>query len=140
MKNTLLFSFLLLIFALSFSSCQEDDTLPSSWWNGTWQIDQEIVFPQTKNINLKSYQGTIQISTKAKRNIIISGSLFGLNSSFSIEATVVSTNATIDSNIGGYRIKGSAIIEDKDNITFSITITSENQDVKSYTLKAIRVK
>ena len=81
----------------------------------------------------------IKIDPNNDRKIIISGDLFGLYSTLSINASVVSTTASYDQQVGIYRMKGTATLVDEDEITFKFTITTENNYSESYTRTAIRI-
>lgn len=143
MKNKIivLLSVLLAFVSLTFVSCESDDTVASKNWDGRWQLNEEVVFPQTKGDLLfaKSNSGTIKIDPNNDRKIIISGDLFGLYSTLSIAASVVSTTASYDQKVGIYRMKGTATLVDEDEITFKFTITNDNNYSESYTRTAIRI-
>jgi len=144
MKNKIiaLFSILLISIAVVLSSCAADSTSASSDWNGNWRMDEDITFPQTKGselIGAKTTSGTIKVDPNDADKIIISGELFGLYSSLSISATVVSSTASYEQQVGLYKIKGTAVLEDEDEITFSFKITTENDNSESYTRTAIRI-
>ena len=104
-------------------------------------MSEDIIFPQTKNNqnSIKTSSGTIKIDPNNERKIIISGELFGLNPSFSISASVVSSNATFDQKVGIYQIKGTAVLNNSNQITFNFTITTENSNTETYNRIAIRI-
>ncbi|MFA6201026.1 MAG: hypothetical protein WC679_11540 [Bacteroidales bacterium] len=144
MKNKIipLFSILLVSITLIFSSCAADSTSASSDWNGNWRFNEEVIFPQTKSnlsSGIKTNSGTIKVDPNDENKIIISGELFGLYSSYSISATVASTTASYEQQIGIYKIKGTATLDDSDQITFKFKITTENDNSESYTRTAIRI-
>lgn len=126
---------------LTFSACEPDKTLASSDWNGNWKLNEEIIFPQTKN-NLKSAKnssGTIRIDPNDDRKIIISGELFGLSSMESISASATSSSASFNQKIGLYKIEGAATLNTKDQIKFQIKIITENNNTENYSRIAIRI-
>lgn len=143
MKNKIiaLLSILLVSIALVFVACEPDDTSASSDWNGNWRFNEEVIFPQTKSnlSGIKTNSGTIKVDPNDKNKIIISGELFGLYSSYSISATVASTTASYEQQLGIYKIKGTATLDDSDQITFKFKITTENNNSESYTRTAIRI-
>ncbi len=134
MRNRIITILSILFVALAFSSCEPDNTLASSDWNGNWRMSEDIIFPQTK-----SSSGTIKVDPNNERKIIISGELFGLNSSFSIIADVISTNANFDQMVSNYKIKGTATLNNANQITFNFTITTENNNSEVYKRIAIRI-
>ncbi len=141
MRNRIIAILSILFTTLSFFACEPDNTLASSDWNGNWRISEDIIFPQTKtNQNsIKTSSGTIKIDPNNERKIIISGELFGLNPSFNISASVVSSNATFDQKVGIYQIKGTAVLNNSNQITFNFTITTENSNTETYNRIAIRI-
>ncbi|MDD2191625.1 MAG: hypothetical protein PHO12_03695 [Bacteroidales bacterium] len=144
MKNKIiiLLSVLFAFISLSFVSCQDDKSLASEDWNGNWQLNESVNFPQAKNNEnpRKSNSGTIQIDPNDNRQIIINGDLFGLYSSLKIKAKVVSTTASFEETIGKDKMKGTGVLVNKDKINFSFTITTENNQVESYKRTATRIK
>jgi len=140
-KIIALFGVLLALVSVTFFSCKTDETLASEDWNGRWQFSQDVVFPQTKNNENfpKSSNGTIKIDPNNNRKIIISGDLFGLYSTLSISADVVSTTATFDQTVGVYKMKGTATIVSEDRINFKFTITTESNYSESYERTATRI-
>ncbi|MBP1630464.1 MAG: hypothetical protein H6Q15_1357 [Bacteroidetes bacterium] len=127
--------FLISLAPFIFSSCEPDDTSASNDWVGNWRITEDIVYPQKK-----STAGTIRIDPENENKIIISGELFGLNSSFKITGTVSSTSSTsvTFSREGSFKITGSAKLTNKE-ITFNFTYTSENGVTETYTRKAVKI-
>lgn len=123
--------FLSIIF---FSSCAPDQYSPSEDWVGRWKIEEDINYPQKK-----STSGRIWINPINDRELMISGELFGLNSSFIITAKVNSTRSVSFERIGDFTIKGSANLDSEKQITFKFTYSSENNSSESYTRKAIKI-
>lgn len=141
MRNKIIALLGILFTTFSFFSCEPDTTVASSDWEGKWRISEDIIFPQTKeNQNFaKSSSGTIKIDPNDERKIIISGELFGLNPTFSISASVVSTNANFDQKVGIYQIKGTAVLNNSNQINFKFTITTENNNTETYNRIATRI-
>ena len=144
MKNKIiaLLGVLFAFISLSFVSCQDDKSLASEDWNGSWQLNEDINFPQAKNNEnpTKSNSGTIQIDPNDNRQIIINGDLFGLYSSLKIKAKVVTTTASFEETIGKDKMKGTGVLVNKDKINFNFTITTETNKVESYKRTATRIK
>lgn len=140
-KIIALLSILLVSISLVFTSCTSDSTKASSDWNGNWRMSEEIIFPQAKSgaSGIKTPSGTIKIDPNDSEKIIISGDLFGLYSSLSISATVVSSTASYEQKVGLYTIKGTANLNDTDEITFKFKITTETNYSESYVRTAIRI-
>ncbi|MFA7081113.1 MAG: hypothetical protein WC135_00730 [Bacteroidales bacterium] len=143
MKNkiTALLGVLFAFISLSFVSCQDDKTLASEDWNGRWKLSEEVVFPQTKNSEslIKSITGTIKIDPNDSRQILISGDLFGLQPSLSIKAAVVTTTASFEEQVAGYKMKGTGVLVSKDTIKFKFTITTDSGETKAYERTATRI-
>lgn len=143
MKNKIiaLLSILLVSISLLFTSCTSDTTKASTDWNGNWRMSEEIIFPQAKSgsSGIKTPSGTIKIDPNDSEKLIISGDLFGLYSSLSISATVVSSTASYEQQVGLYKIKGTATLDDTDEITFKFKITTETNYSESYVRTAIRI-
>ena len=144
MKNKIiaLLGVLFAFISLSFVSCQDDKSLASEDWNGNWQLNESVNFPQAKNNEnpRKSNSGTIQIDPNDNRQIIINGDLFGLYSSLKIKAKVVTTTASFEETIGKDKMKGTGVLVNKDKINFNFTITTETNQVESYKRTATRIK
>ena len=144
MKNKIiiLLSVLFAFISLSFVSCQDDKSLASEDWNGNWQLNESVNFPQAKNNEnpRKSNSGTIEIDPNDNRQIIINGDLFGLYSSLKIKAKVVSTTASFEETIGKDKMKGTGVLVNKDKINLNFTITTETNQVESYKRTATRIK
>lgn len=143
MKNKfiILLGVLFAFISISFQSCQEDQTLASNDWNGRWKLNENVIFPQTKNNEdpKNTNIGTIKIDPNDSRLIIISGDLFGLYSSLEIKASVVTTTASFEEKVGNYKMKGTGILVNKDEIKFRFTITTEANDSESYERIAKRI-
>lgn len=122
------------VFTFSFFSCVESGTTyTASDWEGVWKIDEEIVFPKSTKA---SYKGSIKAVDDY--NIIISGELFGLNSSCEVAAIVSSKTAKFDQMVSGnYQLVGSATLAN-DTITFKFDIKLDDK-TKGYTRKAIKL-
>ncbi|MCK9162874.1 MAG: hypothetical protein WCR29_00685 [Bacteroidales bacterium] len=143
MKNKIitLLGVLFAFLSITFVSCQEDQTLASDDWNGSWKLSEDVIFPQTKKMenSTKSNTGTIKIDPNDSRQIIISGDLFGLYSTLEIRATVVTTSASFEQQVGGYKMKGTGVLVSGDKINFNFTITTETNDIESYERTATRI-
>lgn len=144
MKNKIiaLLSISLISISLLFTSCESDTNNASSDWNGNWRMSEDVIFPQEKNSDysgIKTPSGTIKVDPNDADKIIISGDLFGLYSSLSISATVVSSTASYEQQVGLYKIKGTATLNDTDEITFKFKITTESNYTESYVRTAIRI-
>ncbi len=143
MKNkiTALLSLLFAFISLSFVSCQDDKSLASEDWNGRWKLSEDVIFPQTKNNEnlIKSNTGTIKIDPSDNKQIIISGDLFGLQPSLSIKATVVTTTASFEQQIGRSKMKGTGVLVSEDKINFSFTITTDENYAEAYKRTATRI-
>lgn len=127
---------LLLIFisVFNFLSCTPDPYSPSEEWEGRWKIEEEITYPQKK-----STSGSIWLNPNNDRELMISGELFGLNSSFIITAKVNTTTTISYERVGDFTIKGTATLNSDKQITFKFTYTSEFGNSESYTRKAIKI-
>lgn len=121
MKLLRLIKYFILVMPIVFFSCSPDDDNDTSQWIGTWEINEEIVFPHNKT----TYIGEIIQDNNNKNKIIISGNLLGLNSSYSLPATVSSSTATFDQTTS-FNINGKATLINSDSIKFSFSITQDN--------------
>ncbi len=122
------------VMTFSFFSCVEDGvTYDATDWEGRWEISEEIVFPKSTKA---SYIGNIKKVDES--NILISGELFGLNSSCEISAKISSKTANFDQVVSGmYRLVGSATL-DSDTITFKFDIKVDDK-TKGYTRIAVKL-
>ena len=133
--NKLGFFFALFVLSLGFWSCEPDYFSPSKDWEGRWKIEEAITYPQKK-----STSGEIWIDPDNDRKLIISGELFGLNSSFLIEAKVSTTTSISYERDGDFKIEGTANLIKKDEIRFKFTYTSEAGNSQEFIRTARRVE
>ena len=129
---------ILVVCSILIVSCEpENETLTSSEWVGNWVITEDIVFP-SKSI-VKSHNGTIRVKPSDNDYIIISGELFGMNSSISIEAKVYDRKADFSQMVGGsYYLEGNAELKTDNEIFFDFDITLEDKKL-SYERTAVRI-
>lgn len=128
-----IFTILLIPFVII--SCDPDKEDYTDIWLGNWQTYDETTFPQNKYL----HQGTIIRDKKADNTLQISGTLFGLNSSYIIKGkTTNETNCNIEYE-GNFTIKGKAIAFAEDSIRFYLLITQDNKTIKD-TITASKIK
>ena len=129
---------ILVVSSILIVSCEpENETLTSSDWVGNWVMTEDIVFPSKSGV--KSHNGTIRVNPSDDDYIIISGEVFGMNSSISIEAKVYDRKADFSQMVGGsYYLEGNAELKTDNEIFFDFDITLEDKK-QSYERTAIRV-
>ena len=129
---------ILVVSSILIVSCEpEDETLTSLDWVGNWVMTEDIIFPS--KAGTKSHNGTIRINPSDDDYILISGVLFGMNSSISIEAKVYDRKADFSQIVGGsYYLEGNAELKTDNEIFFDFDITLEDKK-QSYERTAIRV-
>jgi hypothetical protein len=121
MKIKIKIKYMVFLLPLFIFGCSPDNEDYTGDWVGTWKINKDVIFPQVKS----SHSGDIIKDESTSNKIIISGTLLGLNSSYTLPATVSSSTATFDKTTT-FHIKGKAILYDNDSMTFKFTVTQDN--------------
>ncbi len=120
-----------LVFAFLLSSCGKEETFQIDDWVGNWKTTGEA-----REIVAKAYQGTI---SKDGENLIIRGSLFNMNSSIQVRATLSGGNTvSFNDNSQGFSISGTGKMEKKNEIQFEYTIEDE-ANKNTYASTAVRM-
>jgi len=126
----LLFAIATLVFA-----CKPDREDYTEDWIGEWKTTEDAKFPQTKYL----HQGTIIKDNSERNQIILSGTILGINSSYQIPIKLSSDTKGTINYTNGFTINGSAIHNVKDTITLKMNISQENK-TENNNITLIRVK
>lgn len=117
--------FFLPLFLVSCAPSNEDDY--TAKWLGSWKTSDQVDYPMSKAI----YSGNITKVANEDNKVLVSGTLFDLNESYSLPMTLTSEVAAkfdYKSNIG---MEGTAKMNSKgDTITFYLTISVSGNSVK----------
>lgn len=124
MKATKL-KILLIALPILFIACKPDKDDYAEKWIGEWQTTDETVLPQTKFL----HTGTIIKDDGQRNQVIMSGMLLGLNSSYRIPIKLSSEKAGSIDYTNGFTIKGSASCNQKDTIWLNMNISRDNKTV-----------
>lgn len=134
MKRVKFILFLTVVSCL-FMQCKPDKEDYTDGWIGAWQTTDETKFPQTKYL----HEGTIIKNNSERNNIIMSGTLLGINSSYKIPIRLSSENRGNIDYTNGFTINGSATFNRKDTIWLRMNISQDNKTERD-TVVLVKVK
>jgi hypothetical protein len=132
MKINKKIKYLVFLLPMFMFACSPDNDDYADNWTGTWKTNEDVVISEGKSTHI----GDITKDETASNKVIISGTLFGMNSSYSLPAEVGSSTATFNKTTT-FTINGKATLYDSDSITFKFSIT-KNNITKSYVIGATK--